>query len=137
MLLIYGECQKNQRQAAILYAEHFPNKRHSGHRFFHSLFIRLVQYRTLHVLIRSRHVPQRAEATINAIREVVIANPHTSTRSIGYNLQLDQSSQNKKNLNWHPFKRHTTQKFFPQDLPRREAFCDWLSEQVRIRYISN
>ena len=54
--------------------------------------------RTLHVSIRSRHVPQRAEATINAVREVIIANPHTSTRSIGYNLQLDQSSQNKKKI---------------------------------------
>lgn len=96
MLLIYGECQKNQRQAAILYAEHFPNKRHSGHRFFHSLFIRLVQHRTLHVSTRSRHVPQRAETTINVVREAAIANPHTSTRSIGYNLQLDQSSQNYK-----------------------------------------
>ncbi len=42
-------------------------------------------------------VPQRAEATINAVREAVIANPHTSTRSIGYDLQLDHiKAQNYK-----------------------------------------
>jgi len=36
MLLIYGECHKNERMAAVLYANRFPDKRHPTHviRFF-------------------------------------------------------------------------------------------------------
>ncbi|EFN72091.1 hypothetical protein EAG_09942, partial [Camponotus floridanus] len=37
MLLIYGECHKNQRRAAALYAERFPERRHPRHGFFHNL----------------------------------------------------------------------------------------------------
>ncbi|EFN74373.1 hypothetical protein EAG_14224, partial [Camponotus floridanus] len=140
MLLIYGECHKNQRQAAALYAQRYPNKRHPGHGFFRNLFVRLCQHGMLHAPKRRLHVSQRAEATINAVREAVIANPHTSTRSIGHELQLDHTKVHriiKHNLGWHPFKRHTTQRLFPQDLPRREAFCDWLSEQVDLNNIAN
>ncbi|KYN16536.1 hypothetical protein ALC57_11197 [Trachymyrmex cornetzi] len=57
MLLIYGKCQKNQRQAAALYVERFPVKRHPGHGFFHSLFIILIQYGTLHASVDINNIP--------------------------------------------------------------------------------
>jgi len=88
MLLIYGECHKNQRQAAALYVERFPNKQHPGHGFFQVLYNKLCQHGMLHVPPRPRHISQRDERTINAIREAVIVNPHTSIRSIAHDLQL-------------------------------------------------
>ena len=30
----------------------------------------------------------------------------------------------------HPYKRHTTQLLRREDFLRKEAFCDWISEQV-------
>ncbi|XP_011858894.1 PREDICTED: uncharacterized protein LOC105556413 [Vollenhovia emeryi] len=140
MLLIYGQCHKNQRQAAALYAARFPDKRHPGHGFFTSLFSRVCRYGLFHAPTRPRVVPQRDEETINNVREALIANPHTSTRSIAHDLQLCHVKVHKiikHNLGWHPFKRHKTQKLFPQNLPRREAFCDWLSEQVDLNNIAN
>ncbi|TGZ55949.1 Uncharacterized protein DBV15_08010 [Temnothorax longispinosus] len=86
MLLIYGECRKNGRQAAILYAERFPEERHPAHGYFHTLLTRLVQHGTLHASTRARNHHRRPEETINQVREAIVENPHTSTRSIGYDL---------------------------------------------------
>lgn len=139
MLLIYGECHKNERQAAILYAERFPEKRHPAHGFFHTLFTRLVQHGTLHASRRPRNVHHRAAETINQVREAVSANPHASSRSIAYDLAMDHTKVHriiKNNLKLYPFKRHTTQKLLPQDLPRRERFSDWVLDQVNCSHIS-
>lgn len=133
MLLIYGECQKNGRQAVILYAESFPEKRHPAHGFYHTLFTRLIQHGTLHASTRAQNVRHRTAEAINQVREAIVADPHTSTRSIAYDLGMDHTKVHriiKKDLRLHPFKRHTTQKLLPQDLFRRERFCDWVSEQV-------
>lgn len=140
MLLIYGECHKNGRQAAILYAERFPEKRHPAHGFFHTLFTRLVQHGMLHAPRRARNVHHRAADTINQVREAVLVNPHTSTRSIAHDLGINHTKVHriiKKDLRMYPFKRHTTQKLLPQDLPRRERFCDWILERVNIVYFNN
>jgi len=74
------------------------------------------------------------------VREAVSANPHTSTRCIARELNIDHTKVHriiKNNLRWHPFKRHTTQKLFPQDLPRRDRFCDWISDQESCIYCNN
>jgi len=133
MLLIYGECHKNERMAAVLYANRFPDKRHPTHALFGFLYRRICQYGTLHAPTRPRNVPQREEGMIAEVREAISANPHTSTRCIARELNINHTKVHriiKNNLRWHPFKRHTTQKLFPQDLPRRERFCDWISDQV-------
>ncbi|XP_071575472.1 uncharacterized protein [Temnothorax nylanderi] len=133
MLLIYGECRKNGRQAAILYAERFPEKRHPAHGYFHNLLTRLVQHGTLHASTRALNHHNRPEEIINQVREAVTENPHTSTRGIGYDLGMDHNKAHriiKKDLRMHPYKRHTTQMLLPQDLLRRERFCDWVSEQI-------
>jgi len=70
---------------------------------------------------------------IAEVREAVSANPHTSTRCIARELNIDHTKVHriiKNKLRWHPFKRHTTQKLFPQDLSRRERSYDWISDQV-------
>lgn len=134
MLLIFGECHKNQRQAAVLYAERFPDRRHPGHGFFRNLYVRLCEHGSLHASRKPHRIPARAEETVNTVRTALLNDPHTSTRAIGRALQIDHRTVHKiikKNLKWHPFKRHTTQLLFPADFPRREAFCDWVLDQVR------
>lgn len=141
MLLIYGECHKSQRRAAELYGQRFPDRRHPGHGFFHSLFARLCQHGMLHASTRPRNVRRaRTQEEINAVREAVLANPHTSTRAVGRDLHMGHTKVHKilkRDLKWHPFKRHTTQRLLPGDFPRREAFCDWLSEQVNARCMND
>jgi len=135
MLLVYGECHKNQREAAALYAQRFPHKRHPKHGFFHSLYDRVCKY-GLGASTRPLHVHRRANREIDAVRGALINNPHTSTRAIGRELNIEPTKVHriiKNNLGWHPFKRHTTQRLFPADLRRREAFCEWMLEQVSAK----
>ncbi|KYQ53505.1 hypothetical protein ALC60_00031, partial [Trachymyrmex zeteki] len=133
MLLIYGECHKNERMATVLYANHFPDKQRPSHALFGQLYRRICQYGTLHAPKRPRNKRKRDEIIIDQVRDAVLANPHTSTRCIARDLNTDHTKVHriiKNNLGCHPFKRHTTQKLFPQDLPRRERFCDWILDQV-------
>jgi len=62
MLFIYGECHKNERMAAILYANRFPDKRNPTHALFDFFFRRICQYGTL-------HAPTRHETYPNAKKE--------------------------------------------------------------------
>lgn len=135
MLLIYGECLKNQRRSAALYAERFPDRRHPGHGFFRSLVVRLCEHGMLHASRKPQRVPARARESIDAVRMALENNPHTSTRAIGRDLQMKHTKVHriiKKDLGWKPFKRHTSQGLFPADFPRREAFCDWILNQVSV-----
>ena len=59
MILIYGECRKNQRQAAALYAQRFPDRRHVDHGFFHRLCERLKRNGQFYKSTKPIHVPQR------------------------------------------------------------------------------
>ncbi|KAL6268369.1 hypothetical protein P5V15_001503 [Pogonomyrmex californicus] len=117
MLLIYSECHKNTKMTAILYANHFPDKRHPTHALFGFLYRRLCQFGTLHASTRPRNVSQRAGGTINQVREVVLANRHTSTRCIAHEINISSTKIHNATM-------------FPQDLPRRERFCDWISDQL-------
>jgi hypothetical protein len=141
MLLIYGECRQSERRAAALYAIRYPDRRHPSPSTFGNLYRRLCQSGTVHESTRPRNIRQRDEQMIDQVREAVLANPHTSTRCIARDLNITQSRVHKvikKDLKWHPYKRHTTQKLFPQDLPRRERFCEWISDQVSSSiYVDN
>ncbi|KYM95730.1 hypothetical protein ALC62_13637, partial [Cyphomyrmex costatus] len=126
MLLIYGECHKNERMAAVLHANRFPDKQHLSHALFEQLYCRICQY-GLHAPKRPQNIRQRDEVIINQVRDAVLANPHTSTRCIARYLNIDHTKVHriiKNDLGWHPFKRYTTQKLFQRDLLRRERFCD-------------
>jgi len=37
VLLVYGECQRNSRNAARLYAERYPEQYHPPHNYFHRI----------------------------------------------------------------------------------------------------
>ncbi|XP_011174276.1 uncharacterized protein LOC105206480 [Solenopsis invicta] len=136
MLLIYGECHKNARRAAALYAVHYPDRRHPA---YSRVYIVDFANLELHESTRPRNVRERDEQVIQQVREAVSANPHTSTRCVGRELNLHNVRVHriiKKNLQ-HLFKRYTTQQLLPQDLPRREQFCDWITDQVDIENIAN
>jgi len=69
MILIYGECQKNQMQTATLYAQRFPDRRHPNHSFFHSHCERLKTNGAFYKSTRPIHVPQREQEAVDALRQ--------------------------------------------------------------------
>src|SRR5580765_8430574 len=135
MILIYGECQKNQRQAAALYAQRFPDRRHPNHGLFHRLCERLKTNGAFYKSSRPIHVPQREQEAIDAVQHAIMANPHTSTRAIATDLNMNHITVHKiikHSLGMHPFKRHTTQRLTPRDMQRRSTFSEWLIEHVSL-----
>ena len=133
MVFIYAECGRNERQAATLYAARFPERRHPHYSIFRQLEHRMRRYGSLHVPNQRINVRRRNDEAINAVRMAVLDNPHTSTRVIATELGMDHTTVHciiKKNLMMHPYKCHTTQLLHRGDFFRREAFCDWIAEQV-------
>lgn len=134
MIFIYGECHKNQRQAATLYAIRFPARRHPQHGFFHTLATRLQQTGNFHNIKRPIQVRHRDQEEIAQVSNAVNNNVHTSTRTIAKELHINHVKVHrivKEDLHLRPFKRHTTQLLLPADFPRRLAFCDWLIDHVK------
>lgn len=132
MILIYGECRKNQRQAAALYAQIYPDRRHPDHGFFYHLHERLRRNGQFHKPRRPIRVRQRNQEAIDAVRQE-LANAHTSTRAIATDLNMNHITVHKiikHSLGWHPFKRHTTHKLKPGDMPRRLNFCEYVLDHV-------
>lgn len=135
IILIYGECRKNQRQAAALYAQRFPDRRHVDHGFFHRLCERLKRNGQFYKSTKPIHVPQRNQEIIDAVHEAFMENPHTSTRAIATDLNMSHITVHriiKHSLGWHPFKRHTTQRLIPGDMLRRLNFCEWIIDHVSL-----
>lgn len=133
MVFIYAQCERNERQAAALYAARFPERRHPHYSLFRQLEQRMRRYGSLHAPNTRNNVRRRNDERINAVRMTVLDNPHTSTRAIAGELQMNHTTVHriiKKNLRMHPHKRHTTQLLRREDFLRREAFCNWISEQV-------
>lgn len=81
--------EKNQRQAAALYAQRFPDIRYVDHSFFYRLCERLKRNGQFYNSTRPIHVPQRRREVIIAVQEAVMANPHTSTRAIATDLNMN------------------------------------------------
>lgn len=135
MILIYGECQQNQRQAAALYVRRFPDRRHPNHGFFYRLQERLGTNGQFYKSRRPIHVPQRNQEVIDAVQQALVRNPHTSTRAIAADLNMNHISVHKiikHSLGLHPFKKHTTHKLLPADMPRRLNFCEWVIDHVSL-----
>jgi len=76
MIAVYCHCNKNQRQAATLYARRFPDRRHPNHGFFYTLYERLTKNGQFYQSRRPINVRQRQQDVINNVREAVMANPH-------------------------------------------------------------
>jgi len=133
MVFIYAHCERNERQAAALYAARFPERRHPHYSIFRQLEERMRRYGSLHAPNLRINVRRRNDETINAVRMAVLDNPHTSTRAIARELQMNHTTVHriiKKNLRMQPYKRQTTQLLRREDFLRREAFYNWISEQV-------
>ncbi|XP_070528842.1 uncharacterized protein [Cardiocondyla obscurior] len=140
MILIYGECRQNQRQAVALYAERFPNRRCVDHGFFHRLCDRLKNNGQFYKSRRPIHVSQRPQNVIDAVQQALEENPHTSTTAIAKDLHMSHVAVHKtikNSLHWHPFKLNTTQKLTPGDMQQRISFCDWIIDHVNFNDAGN
>ncbi|XP_057329922.1 uncharacterized protein LOC130670526 [Microplitis mediator] len=136
MIMLYGECHYNARDACRVYAERYPNRaRHPNHRVILGAAQRL--WDTGNILpARVERVgrPRDIRNLRNEDRVVdaVENDPHTSVRKLERQLQISRTSINPitKARALHPFHATKVQKLGPGDFEQRIAFCNRILEMV-------
>ena len=93
MLLIYGECFQNAKQAEQRYAERFPVRRHSTRPAFTKTVIRLRETGSLSPRKRIRNKTVTNEAA-------VAINPHASSREMEREIGISRTNV-LRILHWH------------------------------------
>lgn len=129
MLLIYGECLKNSRVAAQLYADRYPERRHPCHQYF--AFVEN-KFREENDQNNNNFVIDE-ETEINVLA-FVEANNTASLREIGKELQISHESSRKilKKHKYRSFKYQLHQHLYEDDANRRIVYCDWLLQNNAI-----
>lgn len=122
MLLIYGECKKNSRQAATLYGERFPERNHPPNNYF---------LRVEEQFRREQDQPENnfiinEESEINVLA-IVEADPTISLRHIEDQIGVNRESA-RRILKKHKFKSYRYQihqYLYENDFQRRLDYCNW------------
>lgn len=140
MLLILGECRKNYREAALVWAERFPDNRKS-----HMAFQRLeARSRTTGSLKPKKRVRRRYKTDENSaigVLGAVAVDPQVSTRRLARDAGLSQKSVlNILHLyKFHPYHMTLHQELYGQDFENRVAFCNWVAREMlgNNRFLKN
>ncbi|CAK9819073.1 hypothetical protein ANTQUA_LOCUS10034 [Anthophora quadrimaculata] len=104
MMLILGECNRNAREAANLYAAKYPERHHPSAQTFYSIEKNLRSYGEFQKKRRSK--PITIEGNVVTVLAHVEENLHTSIRTISVDTGLSKSSAHRiiRKNNYHPYK---------------------------------
>jgi len=135
ILLIYGECERNARASARLYAERYPERMHPLDKTFTGIVERLRETGSFEARERSG-APKSAtdEDHETDVLAFVSINPTSSVREISRETDISFPSVwrilSKHNL--HPFKIHLVQELHGNDFVNRMEFCHWVRESLAV-----
>jgi hypothetical protein len=124
--LVLGECHNNYRQAAVLYRNRFPHRRHPNHCTISRLVLRQRQRQCQKRRRRRINVPER-DPTVLAVLGMIAINPRVSTRQIERELGIPKSTSHRilTTHNFHPYHITLTQQLTLNDFQQRLEFCRW------------
>lgn len=137
MILIYGECRKNAREASREYAVRFPQRRHPCHQFFGKLENRGRITGSLGPTQRRERPAQMADHEEDVV-EHIEENPRTSIRRTSLELGISRSSIHRilKKNSFHPYHDMPVQELRGPDVNTRVEFCRWfLQEELTHRIL--
>lgn len=122
---IYGYCNGNARQAALEYANRFPNRRAPNRQTFQNVHTRLRERGQFNPGRDSVGNVQHQVIVDDAILNLVTQNPQTSTRRIGLQMGVSQSKvwRTIHTNRLHPYHYTPVQELLLADLPKRVNFC--------------
>jgi hypothetical protein len=75
----------------------------------------------------------RNEENVKAVRAVIEDQPHTSIRHLQQQVNIPYSTCQrilKQDLHLHPYRVQAFHEIVPNDLPRRQAFCQWFLDNL-------
>lgn len=124
MLLIYGECRKNCREAERVYRQRFPDRPTPSYKSF-SRVEEKMRTGFFPNLKHSHHQKAvRTEENVVNVLAYVAVNPHVSIRTLARECNISRSTIQRilRENKFHPFKIHLVQGLRPTDFERRLEF---------------
>lgn len=132
MLLIFGECNRNSRQAAELYAQRYPERYQPAHNYVLRIVESLRNKGSLPG-VRHRERPGNVNNEETEIRVLgsFRVNPRSSIRCVAQEVGVSVGVVHKimKKHKMFPYKVDLVQHLRPQDPDRRLTFIAWLLEK--------
>ncbi len=129
IVILYGECQRNARAAARLFAERYPNAAVPTHNAILSSVRRLC---TTGTITPRKHLGRPMTMHTTDILAHVLAHPHISTRQASKDCGVSFQHINKimQQHRCHPYHVHVQQGLHPGDEERRFVFCNALLNKL-------
>lgn len=135
MLLIYGECRKNARQAAILYHERFPDRNAPSRNYFPWL-VEHLKHENDNADEDARGFIVSEEVEVNVLAYVAFDRT-ASVRELGSQCNTSRESA-RKILRKHGFKCFKYQihhHLYDNDFTRRLNYCNWFLENYNVNRV--
>lgn len=131
MIMILGECGGVFVEAAALYAERFPNRRHPTNVTIRDLTARARNGR-LHRQ-RRRHEYGADDVRVLVILALIHGNPHISSKQIERESGIPKQTVLfiLKKLRYHAYHITLTQALTPLDFVARVQFCNWALQRIQ------
>ena len=134
VMLLYGLCRSNWREAARRYSEQYPERRHPDHKTFKNLENNLREHGSF-VINKRIPLPRNIHAADEGHTVVVLAytevNPTSSVRQIAAECNISKSSVQRilKRNHYKAYKFKRIHKLRPGDSERRLVFIAWVLVQ--------
>lgn len=124
MLLVYGECRSNGREARRVYAQRYPHRRIPDHKTFSKLCQNLREYGSFGKSKRDRRKTATSDENTARVIQNVLNDPKISLAKIKENTTVSVSSSWRilKRNHFHPYKTKLAHKLEPGDPARRMDF---------------
>lgn len=125
ILLVLGEAFGNYREAARLYQNRYPNRRHPNDTIIRRLKIRAQQGKLTRCRVNREYGDD--DVRVLAILAAVNINPHISSRQIARQTGIPQRTIVRilRKRKHHPYHITLTQAVTPNDMQQRVLFCRW------------
>lgn len=116
ILLILGECRRNYRQAAALYRNRYPHRRHPSHTTILDIYRRAQQGQLARV--REHRNYDENDLRVMVVLAMVHLNPHISTREIQRQSGIPMATAWRilRNQRYHPYHITLTQDVTPVEI---------------------
>lgn len=137
MIIIYGECGRNARETARVFAERFPDRNRPDHKVVLRAIARTQETGQVAPMRdeaggrpRNARTLENEEAILNAFEE----DGTRSIREVAGQLDINRSLVHRvlKSEQRHPYHYTRVQHLQAEDYPARMEFCTWLLNQEEL-----
>ena len=131
MLMVLGECERNYRNAAVLYSQRYPERVPKSHMAFLRLQRRFLRFGSVKTQRRRERTVTNDDAAADVVAYITV-NPHAGSRQVARESGITRRSvlrilhQHK----FHPYHISLHQNLYGNDFNNRVNFCNWSRQKL-------